>query len=97
MECIRNWLGDGMPSLGFRKRSPVASGGPRAWVWRWPVLLAALSVFGLLSALLGQGGIWWILSWIALSMPLAMIVRCVWLRPAGGRAPPARKSPIDAP
>jgi hypothetical protein len=39
-------------------------------VWRWPGALATLTVFGLLSALLGQGGIWWVLSWIALSMPL---------------------------
>jgi hypothetical protein len=39
-------------------------------IWRWPAALAALTVFGLLSALLGQGGIWWVLSWIALSMPL---------------------------
>jgi hypothetical protein len=39
-------------------------------IWRWPAALAALTLFGLLSALLGQGGIWWVLSWIALSMPL---------------------------
>ncbi len=50
----------------------------RVAVWRWPVILAALSVFGLLSALLGQGGIWWVFSWAALAMPLAVIVRCVW-------------------
>ncbi len=47
----------------------------RMAVWRWPVILAALSVFGLLSALLGQGGIWWFLSWVALATPLAVIVR----------------------
>jgi hypothetical protein len=28
-------------------------------IWRWPVVLAILTVFGLLSALLGQGGLWW--------------------------------------
>jgi hypothetical protein len=50
-------------------------------IWGWPCLLAALSVFGLLSALLGQGGIWWLLSWIALATPLAVIVRCLWRRP----------------
>jgi hypothetical protein len=43
-------------------------------IWRWPLLLAALIVFGLLSALLGQGGIWWGLSWIALATPLLLIV-----------------------
>jgi hypothetical protein len=46
-----------------------------AALWGWPLGLAALSVFGLLSALLGQGGIWWILSWIALATPLAVILR----------------------
>jgi len=43
-------------------------------VWRWPIILALLSIFGLLSALLGQGGIWWPLSWGALSIPLLTIV-----------------------
>jgi hypothetical protein len=42
-------------------------------IWRWPVALALLTVFGLLSALLGQGGIWWGLSWIALASPLAIV------------------------
>ena len=42
-------------------------------VWRWPMVLAALTVFGLLSALLGQGGVWWALSWIALSIPLVVV------------------------
>lgn len=43
-------------------------------IWRWPVVLAVLTVFGLLSALLGQGGVWWVLSWIALAIPLLVIV-----------------------
>ncbi len=43
-------------------------------LWGWPSLLAGLVIFGLLSALLGQGGIWWVLSWIALAIPLAVIV-----------------------
>lgn len=46
-------------------------------IWRWPLLLATLVVFGLLSALLGQGGIWWVLSWIALAIPLVLIVVCI--------------------
>ncbi len=45
--------------------------------------LALLSVFGLLSALLGQGGIWWLLSWLALAAPLAVILRCLWRYPSG--------------
>lgn len=43
-------------------------------VWGWPLVFAALSVLGLLSALLGQGGVWWILSWITLAAPLAAII-----------------------
>lgn len=46
-------------------------------IWRWPLLLAALVVFGLLSALLGQGGIWWVASWIALAIPLVLIAACI--------------------
>jgi hypothetical protein len=42
-------------------------------IWRWPIVLALLTAFGLLSALLGQGGIWWILSWITLIIPLVVI------------------------
>jgi hypothetical protein len=46
-------------------------------IWRWPFVLAGLTTFGLLSALLGQGGIWWVLSWIVLTIPLLTIAACV--------------------
>jgi hypothetical protein len=46
-------------------------------IWRWPAALAALTAFGLLSALLGQGGIWWVLSWVALAIPL-MVIAAAW-------------------
>ena len=46
-------------------------------IWRWPSVLAMLILFGLLSALLGQGGIWCGLSWIALALPLLVVVACV--------------------
>ena len=50
-----------------------------AWrVWRWPMALALLTLFGLLSALLGEGGMWWGLSWIALSLPLLVIAVCLF-------------------
>jgi hypothetical protein len=49
-------------------------------VWRWPAVLAMLTVFGLLSALIGQGGIWWALSWVALATPLAVILCCIKAR-----------------
>jgi hypothetical protein len=42
-----------------------------------PVILAALSAFGLLSALLGDG-VWDVLSWFTLGIPVAVIVRYVW-------------------
>lgn len=49
-------------------------------VWRWPAVLAMLTVFGLLSALIGQGGIWWALSWVALAIPLVVILCCIKAR-----------------
>ncbi len=55
-----------MMILGSHPGRLAAAAAPRIRVWRWPVLMAGLSLFGLLSALLGQGGVWWILSWIAL-------------------------------
>lgn len=45
--------------------------------WRWPLVLAVLTVVGLLSALLGEGGPFWLVSWAALSMPLLVIVLAV--------------------
>lgn len=47
-----------------------------AFVWRWPVILAAATVLGLGSALLGEGGVWWQLSWVALALPLGVILYC---------------------
>ncbi|WP_162241163.1 hypothetical protein [Methylophilus sp. Leaf414] len=41
-------------------------------IWGWPMLLAILTAFGLLSALLGTG-IWHWLSWVAIAIPLLMI------------------------
>jgi hypothetical protein len=44
-------------------------------IWLWPLVHALFIVFGLLSALLGQEGALVWLSWIALTIPLAVIVR----------------------
>ncbi|TCM20396.1 hypothetical protein EDF56_10256 [Novosphingobium sp. PhB165] len=49
--------------------------------WGWPVALAGLTLFGLLSALLGEGGLWWALSWTALATPLLVSARHV-MRPS---------------
>ncbi|MHC2622607.1 hypothetical protein ACVIW2_004639 [Bradyrhizobium huanghuaihaiense] len=46
-------------------------------IWRWPALLAALSIFGLFAALIGQTGIWLPLSWGALTVPLAVAAICI--------------------
>ncbi|MEN4919492.1 hypothetical protein ABE485_12520 [Achromobacter spanius] len=44
------------------------------FVWGAPILLGALSVFGLLAALLGTGAWHWA-SWTALTILLVVIVR----------------------
>ena len=49
-------------------------------VWGAPLILALISIFGLLAALLGTG-IWYVLSWIAMIVPLAIIVKKVWGKP----------------
>lgn len=59
-------------------------------VWRWPIALGVLTLFGLLSALLGQHGVWLALSWAALSVPLLVSVVCLarafLFSPSGGRS-----------
>ena len=45
--------------------------------WLWPIVLAVVTVCGLLAALVGEGGIWWALSWLMLAVPLLVIVRYV--------------------
>ncbi|ARW11612.1 hypothetical protein [Acetobacter ascendens] len=58
---------------------------PSVPVWPWPIALGLLTIFGLLSALLGQHGIWLGLSWAALSIPLIVTVVCLiraWKRPS---------------
>lgn len=47
-------------------------------VWSQPLMLGAIIVVGLLSALLGGDGIWWIIGWIALATPLAAIAWFGW-------------------
>ena len=46
--------------------------------WRWPLAIGALTVAGLVAALIGEGGIWWPTSWIALAVPLAIAGWYVW-------------------
>lgn len=48
-------------------------------IWSIPILLAALTLFGLLAALLGVG-IWHGLAWTALCVPLAILCRHLFKR-----------------
>ena len=41
-------------------------------IFRWPLLLGVLSLFGLISALVGDG-VWDALSWLALAAPAAAV------------------------
>lgn len=40
-----------------------------------PLILAALTVFGLLAALIGDGDLWRCLAWATLFAPIAVILR----------------------
>jgi hypothetical protein len=43
-------------------------------IWKYPALLAALTIFGLLAALTGSG-FWYVLSWTALFVPVIVSIR----------------------
>jgi len=47
-----------------------------AWIRLWgkPLLIALLSIAGLITALVGDG-FWDIFSWVALALPVIIIVR----------------------
>ena len=53
-------------------------------VWGIPLILAAITLFGLLAALLGTG-IWYILSWIALIIPIVIVV-WHWGKPTAAKS-----------
>ncbi|UVO51397.1 hypothetical protein M0208_13120 [Sphingomonas sp. SUN019] len=46
--------------------------------WRWPIVLAVLTTLGLIAALIGEGGVWWPASWIALGVPLVLAGWHMW-------------------
>jgi hypothetical protein len=58
--------------------------------WGWPIGLALLTLFGLLCALLGEGGLWWWVSWAALAIPLLVLARHLLFAAPPGDLPHAR-------
>ncbi|MEN0054535.1 MAG: hypothetical protein AAGC65_12760 [Mucilaginibacter sp.] len=46
---------------------------PSRKIWGIPVLLGLITLFGLLSALLGTG-VWWVLAWGAMVIPLIVVM-----------------------
>lgn len=60
--------------------------GRRGWLGLWaaPLMLVALTLFGLASALLGDG-VWDVLSWITLAVPL-LVCAGFGLRRTGSRS-----------
>lgn len=52
--------------------NPVPEQSTFRRVWTMPLLLAALTVFGLLAALLGTG-VWHVLAWGALAAPILAV------------------------
>jgi len=44
-------------------------------LWGMPLLLFAITIGGLLFAIMGTGGIWHGLSWITLSVPVYYMVK----------------------
>lgn len=58
------------------------SAGLRA-LWAWPVAMGLLSAVGLVTALVSDGwGDW--LSWVALGIPVAVMLWFGWMRRATG-------------
>ncbi|ABQ38927.1 MAG: hypothetical protein EKK32_23600 [Bradyrhizobiaceae bacterium] len=45
--------------------------------WTIPALLALTTLAGLTSALVGEGGAWWMLSWGLLAVPCLCSILCL--------------------
>lgn len=56
-------------------RTPRSSMSIARGTWTAPLLLAIISLLGLLSALLGEEQTWKILAWMALSVP---VLTTIW-------------------
>jgi hypothetical protein len=72
---------------------------PRA-IWTIPALLAVVTLVGLVAALVGEGGVWWPLSWAMLAVPCACSVLYLvrgLLPPHDGAAGHALRAPCAKP
>lgn len=54
----------------------MSARSPRPWatVFRVPVILAGLTLLGLFAALLGEAALWRWTAWLALGVPVVVIV-----------------------
>ena len=69
------------PSSDAASRRPPRQ-GLRA-IFLAPLLIATVSTAGLISALVGDG-VWDVVSWIGLSVPVVVMVWYVWVKPRSG-------------
>ncbi len=70
------------PSDSQALAAPRSEAARPGRVWGWPIALGVLTASGLLSALVSDGwGDTW--SWVALGLPVAVMVWFGWLRRRG--------------
>jgi hypothetical protein len=70
--------GDDRPGMSNRLTGQTRRKNPRE-IFFVPGVIAVITCGGLLAALLGDG-FWDAASWVTLSVPLAVVLRCLWLR-----------------
>jgi hypothetical protein len=73
-------------ALSVKRGYEIDTPMKRINVWRRPLQLAALTTIGLIAALLGTG-VWRVLSWICLAIPLAAGMRYLFARPEARKIP----------
>jgi len=59
--------------------------------YRWPLVLALITVAGLLFALFGDDG-WDVLSWLLLAVPVVLLVWLIFFRKSGKRKRPTEQA-----
>jgi hypothetical protein len=61
----------------FRDKKPSSKDKSLLDIFAIPLVLAVLTAFGLLAALLGEGDLWRYVSWAALTAPILVIIHHV--------------------